>query len=214
MREYPKIQTVFRRDSATNYKTLLMGEYSLPEFEYLQDCEWEFTEKIDGTNIRVCWDGMIYVTFSGRTDKAMIPIFLLEKLRGLFTPEKMKVQFPDCEVTLYGEGYGARIQKGGGNYIPDGVSFVLFDVRIGDWWLKREDVEQIAAALKIDSVPVVGYGTLYDLIDLGKSEFKSQWGNFTAEGIVARPVVELKARNGSRIITKIKHKDFIKGKDK
>jgi len=31
---------------------------------------------------------------------------------------------------------------------------------------------------------------------------------FQAEGIVARPKVELLSRTGERIITKIKHKDF------
>jgi len=38
--------------------------------------------------------------------------------------------------------------------------------------------------------------------------FMSAWGEFKAEGIVARPSIELIARNGKRIITKIKHKDF------
>lgn len=38
--------------------------------------------------------------------------------------------------------------------------------------------------------------------------FKSTWGDFQAEGIVARPSVELKNRAGERIITKIKCKDF------
>jgi len=32
--------------------------------------------------------------------------------------------------------------------------------------------------------------------------------NAKAEGLVARPSVELRDRDGSRIITKIKHKDF------
>jgi hypothetical protein len=47
------------------------------------------------------------------------------------------------------------------------------------------------------------------MIDQTRTGFKSQWGDFIAEGIVARPVVELKSRNGDRIITKIKYKDFI-----
>ena len=35
MDPYPKIHTVFKRDPATKHKTLLEGEYSLPEFAYL-----------------------------------------------------------------------------------------------------------------------------------------------------------------------------------
>ena len=48
------------------------------------------------------------------------------------------------DVTLYGEGYGARIQKGGGKYLAKSCDFVLFDVKIGDWWLRREAVDEIA----------------------------------------------------------------------
>ena len=69
MKEYHKIQTVFKRDPDNNFKTLLMGEYSLPEFEYLKDNKWVFTEKVDGTNIRVIWDGKD-IFFKGKTDKA------------------------------------------------------------------------------------------------------------------------------------------------
>ena len=34
------------------------------------------------------------------------------------------------------------------------------------------------------------------------------WGDFTAEGLVARPKTELFGRDGKRVITKIKYKDF------
>ena len=134
MNEYHKIQTVFKRDPATNMKTLLMSQYALPEFFYLRDCEWVFTEKVDGTNIRVFWkDGKISV--GGKTDNAQMPMPLLSGLEALFSTkgDAMAEQFED-DVCLYGEGYGAKIQKGGGNYRPD-QGFVLFDVRVGQWWL-------------------------------------------------------------------------------
>ncbi len=210
MGEYHKIQTVFRRDPTTNHKTLL-DEFSLPEFEYLANCEWEWTEKVDGTNIRVMWDGQ-GVTFRGRTNRAQIPANLVTKLQQLFMADGCKTllkQFGiDC-VTLYGEGYGAKIQKGGGNYIPDGVDFALFDVRIAHWWLQREDVLQIANSLNIGVAPVAGKGTLYEAVENTRVGVKSSWGDFTSEGYVMRPSVELATRNGSRIITKIKHKDFV-----
>jgi hypothetical protein len=34
-------------------------------------------------------------------------------------------------------------------------------------------------------------------------------GDFIAEGLVAKPAVELRNRRGERIVVKIKHKDFI-----
>jgi hypothetical protein len=114
--------------------------------------------------------------------------------------------FPDGGC-LYGEGYGARIQKGGGNYRPD-QDFVLFDVKVGDWWLQRDAVEDVSGKLSLDIVPIIGRGTLVYMVELVEKGFQSQWGNFQAEGIVARPACELKARNGHRIITKIKTRDF------
>lgn len=207
MKEYHKIQTMFLRDPNTKFKTLLDGEFALPEFKYLASNEWIFTEKVDGTNIRVMFNGS-QITFGGKTDDAQIPAFLVTRLQDIFLPqiETFKEKFTDG-VCLYGEGYGAKIQKGGGNYRQD-QDFVLFDVKIGDWWLERSSVEEISKTLKIDIVPAIGTGTLYDMVKKVQHGFYSIWGNFQAEGIVARPAVELKSRNGNRVITKLKYRDF------
>ena len=177
MKQYHKIQTIFKRDMSNNGK-MIVGDFSLPEIEYLKDSQWIFTEKVDGTNIRVMWNGE-NVTFGGKTDNAQMPVFLLYKLQELFEGTSNKKKFAEIfsdkdgvcftEVCLYGEGYGAKIQKGGGNYIPDGVNFVLFDVKIGDWWLKREDVEDIASKFDIKIVPIIGEGTIDDMIEKVKS---------------------------------------------
>jgi len=206
MEKYPKIQTVYLRDPETKYKILLTGQWALPEFEYLANNEWSWSEKIDGTNIRVDWDGN--VRFGGRTENSQTPTFLIEKLLGLFPTDRFVTIYPDTSMTLYGEGYGARIQKGGGNYIPDDVNFILFDVMVGGVWLKREDVEDIAGHLDIDVVPIVGTGTLPDAVKMVQEGFQSRVGTQIAEGLVMRPAVELCNRMGHRIITKIKHKDF------
>lgn len=213
MKPYHKIQTVFKRDPETNYKTLLMYQYSLPEFEYLKSNTWIFTEKVDGTNIRVMSLPSGDVEFHGKSDNAQLPAKLVQRLTELFPPNgELCNQFPDG-ACLYGEGYGAKIQKGGGNYSAT-QEFVLFDIRVGDWWLKRDVVCNIADILKIRVVPVIEVGTLSDMVLIVKGGFKSLWsnlagkGNFEAEGIVARPKVELFTRNGGRIITKLKCKDF------
>lgn len=192
-------------------------QFSCEEFEWLKDNAWSFTEKVDGTNIRVMWDGTS-VTFNGKTDDAQLYMPLVQKLQETFdtTPKRQvfKEIFNDdvnpTQVCLYGEGYGAKIQKGGGNYRPDGVDFVLFDVKVGAWWLNRKDVEDVAVKLGIKVVPIVGMGTLQEAVNLVKGGLKSQWGDFEAEGLVCRPTVELRTRRGDRIITKIKARDFKK----
>lgn len=208
MKEYHKIQTVYKRDPKTNFRTLLTGDYSMCEFEFLEDNEWVFTEKVDGTNIRVMFDGE-KVTFGGKTDRAQIPAELVAELDSMFKEDAalriFKEKFPDG-VCLYGEGYGKGIQKGG--CYSAYQTFVLFDVKVGPWWLQRHNVEDTAAAFGIAVVPIIGGGTLDDMVELTRKGFTSTWGDFMAEGIVARPAVELCTRGGKRVITKLKYKDF------
>jgi ATP-dependent RNA circularization protein (DNA/RNA ligase family) len=190
-------------------KTLIEGEWTLPEFEYLAGNVWTFTEKVDGTNIRVIFkEGSI--TFGGRTEDAQIPAQLVGRLNERFLPlaEKLAEVFPDGAAVLYGEGYGAKIQKGGGNYRQD-QDFVLFDVRVGQWWLQRADVGDVAQKLGLDAVPVIGEGTLHDAVAWAKRGIRSTWGDFEAEGIVARPKTELMTRSGHRLVAKIKCRDFV-----
>lgn len=206
MKEYHKIVTVWERNPETKFKTLIEGVWAEPEFEYLKDNDWVWTEKVDGTNIRIMWDGE-KVRYGGKTDNAQIPEFLIERLQSLFYAGALARIF-DGIACLYGEGYGAKIQKAGGNYIADGVDFCLFDVLIGETWLRREDVEDIAGKLEIHAAPIVGTGSLEDAIDICRGGIKSRWGDFMSEGLVMRPKIEMKNRMGRRIITKIKYKDF------
>jgi hypothetical protein len=208
MHEYHKINTMFKRNMEGD-KKIVIGHWAIPELEYLKDNDWVFTEKVDGTNIRIYWDGK-EVTFGGRTDNAQIPNGIINRLNDLFysTPAKVRLRdvFPDGGVVLFGEGYGAKIQSGG--KYKDFQDFVLFDVLVSDMWLERHNVEDVATKLALDVVPVVGHGTLGQAIQLVQDGLKSEWGDFEAEGIVARPTVELRSRRGDRIVTKIKAVDF------
>ena len=211
--KYHKILSLFKRNMEGD-KKFIMGEWTTPELKYLKDNDWVWTEKVDGTNIRVMWNGK-EVVFGGRSDNAQLFTPLLLRLQELFMKMEPRQMFAsvfgteECDVVLYGEGYGAKIQKGGGNYIPNGVDFVLFDVAINGLYLESENVEDIAEKFGIKIVPIIGHGTLDEAIELTKKGFKSQWGDFTAEGIVARPKAELLTRRGERIITKVKYRDFL-----
>lgn len=246
MLKYPKINApYFRHKDGKNKGKLIPGQWSEPEFEYLADNQWEWTEKIDGTNVRIHlsrMDNVVFARYVGRTDNAVLPQPLLEHLEATFptfpshrrdlqaSPYSERYhQVVDWminndldEVTLFGEGYGPKIQ-GGGKYRAD-QSFILFDVHIGNTWLSRDNVNDVASKLSIDSVPVVGTGTLTEAIDVvrdgytfnragaivryGRDGLQSKFGEFEAEGLVVRPVVPLLNRQGDRITTKIKGKDF------
>ena len=206
MSEYHKIHSIFKRDPETKYKTLLMSEYARPEFEWLADNRWLFSEKVDGTNIRIIWDEVSRTyTIGGRTDNAQIPAPLIAALQEMFKAEEM-AKVLTGPVTIYGEGYGGKIQKGS-KYNPT-QTFVLFDILAGDVWLDRETVRSIAGDMGVEVVPLLAEGPLRRMVELCQEGFNSRWGDFPAEGIVARPACELRCRLGKRVIAKLKLKDF------
>lgn len=207
LKEYHKIETLFERDEKT--KKLVEGKYRNEAIKYLKDNKWQFTEKIDGTNIRIYWDGH-KVSFLGRTDRAQIPVELTNRLIKLFGGEineqLFEQKFGETEVILFGEGYGERIQNGG--LYRKGQDFILFDVMIADNYQPRESVEDIAKYFGIDIVPIILEGTLQEAVNYVKSKPKSSIGIADSEGVVGRPVIELQDRCGKRIIVKIKVRDF------
>ncbi len=135
-------------------------------------------------------------------------------------------------ITLYGEGYGGGIQKGGSEYtskIKGGaVSFRLFDVLVGETWLRRDDVEDVAMNLDIRTVSlllvpdyaspggVVGSTrpVLSNVVDFVHSGIKSivaqEEGTegHQAEGIVAFTEEPLYNNRGQRLQFKLKTADF------
>ena len=201
MKEYHKIQSVFKRNPDNNYRTFL-SEYAEDSFAYLADLMWVGTEKIDGTNMRLHVDEGI-VQIGGRTDKAQIPadLYAVMQVMGEMLGEDY------WGLTFYGEGYGAGIQKGGGDYRDD-QGFILFDILAGDIWLRREDVAAIAEDFDWLVAPMMFVGTLPEAVIAVRDGLISMAGFRDAEGLVLRPTCELRDRRGQRVITKLKTKDF------
>ena len=175
------------------------------------------------------------VRFAGKTDNAQIPPKLLKYMEEKYPKEKVLAslglkefipveeweidhnwleydQIPNI-YTIYGEGYGAGIQKAGGNYIKDGVGFIVFDVKVNDIYLKTEARDEIATKLGAPIVPFMGYFTLDEAIDFVRKGFRTGlWDNkdFIEEGLVLRTDLGLRNRMGKRLIVKVKYEDFQK----
>lgn len=208
--KYHKIEGLFQREEQRPHK-IIEGKYRNKSVEFLKDSQWVFTEKIDGTNIRIMWDGH-KVSYRGRTEDAQIPVHLLDRLMELFggsdNEEIFERIFGEAPACLYGEGYGKKIQKMGASYKSDGCDFILFDVKVGRWWLLRDDIEDIASKFSISVVPIIYKGTLNSAIEVVKGWLPSYFGEFEAEGMIGKPKVELFDRAGKRIIVKIKARDY------
>lgn len=175
-----------------------------------------------------------HVYYKGKTDNADIHPNLLRHLQEQYPTDKVlaalglkrfipKEEFADHKwqsiddipqrYTIYGEGYGAKIQKAGGNYLSQSNGFIVFDVKVDDLYLLCSARDEIAAKLGAPVVPFIGMMTLDEAIQYVRTGFKSRIAenkDFMAEGLVIRNELGLKTRRGERIITKLKTCDFQK----
>lgn len=219
---YPKINSYYKRDKKGN---MLFDEISEEIFGNIK--KWVALEKVDGTNWRVIYDPVTdKVTYNGRTDRAQVKDNpdLCKYTEEWFTPEKFKEIFDKSselpKVILFGEGYGKKIQKGGGDYISDKQRFILFDVVLifGDkkYWLERLDVIDVANKFKIPTVPIIEFGDIKTIEEIVKNGFLSKVAENEkiAEGVVCETSPLIFNKKGNPIKWKIKYKDFHKEEKK
>lgn len=179
------------------------------------------------------------IRIAGKTDNAEIPKNLLKHMQEKYTNDKiygclgLKEWIPVSEFaehkwvddngkpmvkaipmyTIYGEGYGDKIQSGGW-YIKNGNEFIVFDVKVNDIYLKTDARDEIATKLGAPIVPLIGYFTLDEAIDFVRKGFRSKVAENPevkmAEGLVLRTDLGLRNRMGNRLIVKVKYEDFQK----
>lgn len=211
---YVKINTLWKRD---NKNRIVIGDFARPEIEALWDAQWYWTEKLDGTNTRFYWNGET-VTVGGRTDNANWNPRHLAALEEIANPAVFKGVYGPKHVVLYGEAFGAGIQKGGG-YGPD-VMFRPFDLRLGTEegitgnspFTGRGKITEIAHALGVEPVESMGRMTMQDawsLLEIGA--FMSTYSGHELEGIVGRPEIPFYVAQGeslSPVMVKMKYRDL------
>jgi hypothetical protein len=212
--QYPKINSLWKRDDKTH--AFIVGDYSCGAFFNIR--QWDVTEKVDGTNIRITFlqrDGQRTLpSIQGKTDSTIIPSFLLESLQPLASwdlfDKAFRLDDPSFEVTLFGEGYGEKIQAGGDDY-RDGTGLILFDVVINGRWVDRSTVATTAEAFGIPAVPDLGIMNQEQIISLVTSKPESLCSQKprAMEGVVARARYGLCDSHGTPIMFKLKGKDFI-----
>lgn len=161
-------------------------------------------EKIHGTSAHVRWkDGRVTLFAGGEKHERFAALFDLEVLSAAFT----ELGHPD--VTVYGEAYGGKQQGQSWRYGPD-LRFVAFEVQIGDQWLEVPKAAQVAEKLGLEFVHYRRISTDLDAIDAERDAPSEQArrngveGDKPREGVVLRPLIEVRLNNGGRVI--VKHK--------
>ena len=171
------------------------------------------SEKAHGTSANVKYHGEgnnKHLTFApgGGSREEFLKIFDQEQLLA-----KCIELFGDGDVTLYGEHFGGKINKMRETY-GDIHRFVLFDIKIGHCWLSFDDVESYGERLGLEVIPCVKIPTTMEAIDAQRdatSELGERVGihGKIREGVVLRPIKEVRMNNGQRIIAKHKRDEFM-----
>lgn len=206
--EYPKINSLYMRDSKTKKFT---KEFACPEFGLINS--WKVYEKIDGTNIRVFYipateEKEAYLYINGRTNNAEVPSGLMDFLINKFNVNQFIENFGSKPVCFFGEGIGKKIQS---SLYGDDFDFILFDIKIGEYWLDYINIVGIANIFQLKVVtPIFLNGTLSEIEEYVKFTNPNSMLNSSvaAEGVVCHPLSQLFDRKGNRVMFKLKVKDF------
>jgi len=168
-------------------------------------------EKIHGTSAHVAWrDGTVH--FSPGASKAVT-------FEALFDKEALRAAFDalgHAEVTVYGEAYGGSQQGQKWRY-GERLKFVAFEVEIASSaltpavFLSVPQAADVSKHLGIEFVHYVKVSTDLEALDKERDAPSEQAkrngvtdGDKPREGVVLRPLIELRDNAGERIMCKHK----------
>lgn len=161
-------------------------------------------EKIHGTSAHVLWkNGELHFFSGGEKHENFLKVFDQVALKEKFE----KIGHP--EVVVFGEAYGGKQQGQSWRYGKD-LKFVAFDVKVGDHWLSVTNASGLVGALGLEFVHFARVSTDVDALNAERDAPSEQAkrngveGDKPREGVVLRPIVEVKLNDGSRIIAKHK----------
>jgi len=186
-------------------------------------------EKIHGTSAHITflrihkgeledeipWEYFYHIKFSSGGEKH-------DKFANLFNKEELIERFKEIgvdDMIVYGEAYGGK-QQGMSDTYGKKLKFIVFDIKMGHSWLNVLDAEKITKQLGLEFVHYVKIPTGLGFID-GERDTDSVQAYRNGigkgkkrEGVVLRPLIEVKKNNGARIICKHKRDDFRETKTK
>jgi len=161
-------------------------------------------EKIHGTSAHITWkDGAVKFFSGGEKHARFVALFNEAALRTAFET------LNHVECVIFGEAYGGSQQGQSWRY-GKALKFAAFEVKIGDLWLSVPQAAQVATALGLEFVHYTLISTNLVALDAERDAPSEQArrngveGDQPREGIVLRPIIEVKKNNGERIVAKHK----------
>jgi len=164
-------------------------------------------EKVHGTSAHVAYRGGALQFFAGgNKHETFVALFDQGALLSAFA------EIGHDPIVVYGEGYGGKCMGMKETYGSE-QRFIAFEVQVGDCWLAVPQAEDVVTRLGLEFVPYICTLTDSDALDHlrdAPSEVAERRGihGKPREGIVLRPLIEVRKNNGERIIAKHKADAF------
>jgi len=123
------------------------------------------------------------------------------------------------DITVFGEAYGGKQQGMSGTYGKE-LCFIAFEVKIGETWLNVPNSEAVVKSLGLEFVPYKKIPATVEALNIERdrpSRVAKRRGieeDKVSEGVVVKPLVEVRLTNGDRVIAKHKGEAFSERKSK
>jgi len=136
-----------------------------------------------------------------------------------FLIKKFDEIFPDQDVVIFGEHYAGKCQGMSDTYGKES-KFIGFDVKVGDVWLNVPNAEDVCKQFNINFVSYTKIEVNLENLTVERDKMSEQairngMGiGHKREGIVVRPLVEMRTNNGDRVICKYKPEEQMETKTK
>jgi len=180
--------------------------YSNQEILMFRECY--ALEKLHGTSAHIAWkDGNVRFFSGGAKHEQFVQLFDEADLTAKF------LDLGYTNVVIYGEAYGGKMQGMSGTYGKE-LKFIVFDIQIEHSWLAVPQMYDLAHGhFGLEVVDWVRIPTTLEAIDAERDRpsvqaVRNGCGEKPREGVVLRPLIELKKNNGERIISKHKGDAF------
>ena len=189
-----------------------MSYVSIPNLYKEQDIllfkECYALEKIHGTSAHVA-QGHEQLRYSPGGES-------LHNFQALFDGDALQERMASLareKVVVYGEAYGGKYQ-GMSNIYGKKLRFAVFDIKLDGMWLCVPDMDQLAREFGLEVVHWVKVPTTLEALNAERdapsvqAERNGCGTDKPREGIVIRPLIELRKNNDERIIAKHKQDVF------
>jgi len=174
-------------------------------------------EKIHGTSAHISWkfsEKIIHFSSGGEKHDNFVALF-----NENFLKSKFQEIFPDIDVVIFGEAYGGK-QQGMSHTYGKELRFIGFDVKVGDNWLDVPNAQDVCYQFGVEfvhynkiDVTLENLTALRDMYSI-QAVRNGMGYDHKREGIVCRPLVEMRLNNGARVICKYKPDEQMETKTK